>query len=209
MITRLRFDDVDLSGPQSNVAISRRRGVRTALLAGFLLCARAIVADSQEPPTTNDSDFGAVLRGAASSLLANWIVASRDSALEQGVAEIPASIRASLLGYVPEATLARARWRAGGTWDLLAQSAFAFKDAQAMTLDYVIVFASEDEARNDPKLWAHELRHVMQFEEWGVAGFAARYVADNVTVESEATEYRWEFMKLRGLVPPPSVAPVE
>src|SRR5262252_8011719 len=143
------------------MAISRAKGPRGALLAGLLLGARAIVADPQEPPTTNASDFAAVMRAAASSLLANWIVVSRDSALEQGVAEIPPSIRASLEGYVPEATLARARWRAGGTWDLLAQSAFAFKDAQAMTLDYVIVFASEDEARNDPKLWAHELRHVM------------------------------------------------
>ena len=191
------------------MAGSRPRIARAALLAGFLLGARAIVADPQEAATSNESEFGAALRAAASSLLANWIIVSRDSALEDGVAEIPASIRASLEGYVPDATLARARWRAGGTWDLLAQSAFAFKDAQAMTLDYVIVFASEDEARNDPKLWAHELRHVMQFEQWGVAGFAARYVADNVAVESEATEYRWEFMKQRGLVPPPSVAPVQ
>lgn len=178
-----------------------------AILASLFLATHAIVADQTEPATADDSNIGAAVKAAASSLLASWIITSRDSALEQGVAEIPPSIRASLAGYVPDATLARVRWRAGGSWDMLAQGAFAFKDAQAVTLDYVVVFASEDDALNDPKLWAHELRHVMQFQEWGVAGFAARYVNDNVAVESEATEYRWEFMKLRGLVPPPSVAP--
>ena len=186
--------------PRSSVA-------RVALAASFLLVAYAAAADPPEQAAGNESFMSAALKSAGASLLGRWIVASRDSAIEQGVAEIPPSIRASLEGYVPDTALSRARWRAGGTWDLLAQSAFAFKDAEAMTLDYVIVFASEDAALHDPKLWAHELRHVMQFEEWGIAGFATRYVDDNVKVESEATEYRWEFMKLRGLVPAPSVAP--
>lgn len=168
------------------------------------------MADPIERAGPNESDLNAALTATASSLLANWIIASRDAALEQGVAEIPSSIEASLAGYVPEAILRRVRWRTRGTWNLsLPQSAFTFKDAQAVTLDYVIVFADEDEALHDPKLWAHELKHVMQFEEWGVAGFATRYVSDNVAVESEATEYRWEFMKLRGLVPPPSVPPAQ
>ena len=169
---------------------SRREFPRSALLAALLLGARAVVADPIERAAPSESDLHA--------------------ALEQGVAKIPSSIEASLAGYVPDATLRRVRWRAGGMWNLsLPQSAFAFRDAQAVTLDYVIVFADEDEALHDPKLWAHELKHVMQFEEWGVAGFATRYVSDNVAVESEATEYRWQFMKLRGLVPPPSVPPVQ
>jgi hypothetical protein len=182
----------------------------SALLASLLLGAHVIVADPIESATTNESKLSAAVVATASSLLANWIVLSRDAALEQGVAEIPPSIRASFEGYVPDATLARVRWRAGGAWDLsLPQNAFAFQDAQAVTLDYVIVFADEDEALHDPKLWAHELKHVMQFEEWGVGGFATRYVSDNVAVESEATEYRWQFMKLRGLVPAPSVSPAQ
>jgi hypothetical protein len=143
---------------------------------------------------------------AMAPLLVRWIQSSRDAALEQGVEKIPKSIRAALEGYVPDATLERVRWRTGGGPDLsLQQSAFFLKDAQAITLDYVIVFADENEARNDPKLWAHELRHVMQFEEWGIEGFAARYLADSNAVEDVASEYRWQFMKLRGLVPPPSV----
>jgi hypothetical protein len=44
----------------------------------------------------------------------------------------------------------------------------------------------------------------MQFEEWGVTGFASRYLADSSAVEDVASEYRWQFMKLRGLIPSPS-----
>jgi len=180
-----------------------------ALLASPSLGAQEIVADPPDAAPTLESRLSTAFVATQVSLLAKSIVLSRDSALEQGVAEIPPEIRASLEGYVPGATLAHVRWRAGGTWDLLAQTAFMIKDAQAVTLDYVIVFARENEALEDPKLWAHELKHVMQFEQWGVDGFATRYVADNVAVESDATEYRWEFMKLRGLVPAPSVSPAQ
>ena len=172
-----------------------------AALAFVVRLAAADPVDGAQPVPQSSS-----LLSAMAPLLVRWIQSSRDAALEQGVEKIPKSIRATLEGYVPDATLQRVRWRAGGGSDLsLQQSAFLFKDAQAITLDYVIVFGDENEARNDPKLWAHELRHVMQFEEWGIEGFAARYLADSNAVEDVASEYRWQFMKLRGLVPPPSV----
>ena len=156
-------------------------------------------ATAQEP-------HGNTMVAALAPMLAKWIESSRDAAVAQGVEKIPDSIRASLAGYVPDKTLARVRWRAGGGSDFsLQQNAFVFQDAEAVTLDYVVVFADVNAARNDPKLWAHELRHVMQFEEWGVEGFAARYLADSAAVEDVASEYRWQFMKLRGLVPAPSV----
>jgi hypothetical protein len=41
----------------------------------------------------------------------------------------------------------------------------------------------------------------MQFEEWGVDGFAVRYLTDYEAVESEAAEFRWQFMKKAGLIP--------
>ncbi len=82
---------------------------------------------------------------AVTPLLVRWIESSRDTALEQGVDKIPKAIRASLEGYVPEGTLDRVRWRAGGGGDLsLQQSAFFLKDAQAITLDYVVVFARRE-----------------------------------------------------------------
>ena len=174
-----------------------------ALFAALALLVSAAAADpvdgTQPAPPSNS------FMTALAPLLARWIESSRDAALAQGVEKIPKSIRASLEGYVPDATLDRARWRTGGGDLSLQQSAFLFKDAQAVTLDYVIVFANEDDARNDPKLWAHELRHVMQFGEWGIEGFATRYLADSTAVEDVASEYRWQFMKLRGLVPAPSV----
>jgi hypothetical protein len=140
-------------------------------------------------------------------VLADWITRSRDAAIHQGVAEIPPSIRAMLAGYVPDATLDRVRWRTGGAGAMsIQQNVFAFGDVPAVTLDYVIVFSEEKAALEDPKLWAHELKHVMQFAEWGVAGFASRYLRDDAAVENEAAEYRWEFMKLKGLIPAPSGA---
>jgi hypothetical protein len=173
-----------------------------AALALVNSVAAADPVDGTDPAPAAQSK--SLMTTALAPLLVKFIESSRDSALEQGVEKIPKSIRASLEGYVPAATLERVRWRAGGG-DLLSQSAFFLKDAQAITLDYVVVFADENEARNDPKLWAHELRHVMQFEEWGVEGFATRYLADSAAVEDVASEYRWQFMKLRGLVPAPSV----
>jgi hypothetical protein len=41
----------------------------------------------------------------------------------------------------------------------------------------------------------------MQFAEWGVTGFATRYLRDYEAVEFEAEEFRWQFMKQAGLVP--------
>jgi len=176
-----------------------------ALIASAVLAliVRSAAADppAEPPPKPTSSLMTALIPVAV-----RWIESSRDAAIAQGVEKIPQSIRASLEGYVPDATLDHVRWRAGGGGDFsLQQGAFFLKDAEAIALDYVVVFADESAARNDPKLWAHELRHVMQFEEWGIEGFATRYLADSAAVEDVASEYRWQFMKLRGLVPAPSV----
>ena len=133
--------------------------------------------------------------------LADWIAAARDAAKAEGVEPIPAPIRAALRGYVAEQTLDRVRWRVGVNDLALPQSLVRFNEVQAMTLDDVIVFQDRHAALDDPKLWAHELKHVMQFEAWGVDGFAARYLTDYGAIEHEATEFRWEFMKKAGLVP--------
>lgn len=134
-------------------------------------------------------------------LLASWIQYERDAAKNQGVEPVPESIRAALEGYVPEPILDRVRWRAGASELSLPQNIIRFGHVPATTLDDVIVFAERRAALEDPKLWAHELKHVMQFAEWGVDGFAARYVSDYEAVEREAAEFRWEFMKRAGLIP--------
>lgn len=134
-------------------------------------------------------------------LLASSLAAARDAARAEGVEPIPAAIRSALAGYVPEQVLERVRWRVGGGELSLPQNVIRFGHAEAMTLDDVIVFAERRAALEDPKLWAHELKHVMQCGEWGLAGFAARYLRDYEAVEFEAQEFRWQFMKQTGRVP--------
>jgi hypothetical protein len=170
------------------------------------LAAFSTAALADEPPERPArADLSPVLVQTIAPILADWIARSRDAAVQQGVTEIPAAIRGALAGYVPDATLSRVRWRIGGGSDMsLQQNVFAFGDVPAITLDYVVVFSDEKAALEDPKLWAHELKHVMQFASWGVAGFATRYLGDYEAVEKEAADYRWEFMKLRGLTPPPA-----
>lgn len=169
-----------------------------ALLGG---CGR-----SAEPPVDRlpQAFAESALGQSLAILLGDWIARSRDSALAQGVRPIPSDVRAALTGYVPEEVLDRVRWRVGGGGELLSlqENLFRFGYAPAVTLDYVVIFQDERIALEDPKLWAHELKHVMQYAEWGVAQFAARYVRDYEAVEREAAEYRWEWMTLTGRVPP-------
>ncbi len=135
-------------------------------------------------------------------LLAGSLIAARDAARAEGVEPMPPAMRATLTGYVPSDMLERVRWRVGGSELSIPQNVIRFGHADAMTLDDVIVFADRSAALSDPKLWAHELKHVMQFAEWGIAGFATRYLRDYEAVEFEAEEFRWQFMKQAGLTPP-------
>lgn len=172
------------------------RPTRTALFVAALL--PSALAGAQH---RNEHAPTSLMAQTLAPLLASWIAYECDAAKERGVEPIPAGIRAALAGYVPEAILDRVRWREGASELSLPQNVLRFGDVPATTLDDVIVFADRRAALEDPKLWAHELKHVMQFAEWGVDGFAARYIDDYEAVEREAGEFRWEFMKLAGLVP--------
>lgn len=177
--------------------MTRRTRVRG--LSWIVLCATATVALAQAqqvPPKS--SPFGVA---SLAPLLASWIASERDAAKAQGVEPIPPAIRAALEGYVPEPILDRVRWREGASEISLPQNMIRFGHANAVTLDDVIVFEEGTTALEDPRFWAHELKHVMQFEEWGVEGFAARYLRDYDAVENEAYEFRWQFMKQAGLIP--------
>jgi hypothetical protein len=182
---------------------ARLRARCAILLVG--LAASGVVPSASSQPVVPGGALNPAMIDTLAPLLADWIVRSRDMAVAQGVAEIPEEIRSALAGYVPDATLRRVRWRTGGAGEMsLQQQVFAYGHVPAITLDYVVVFADEAAALGDPKLWAHELKHVLQFAEWGVAGFAARYLRDYEAVEKDAADYRWEFMKRNGLIPPPA-----
>jgi hypothetical protein len=155
-----------------------------------------------QPPADRPAQLSPLVVEYLAPILASLIVAERDAAKAQGVQTIPEPIRAALEGYVPRETLDRVRWRQGGTELSLPQNVIRFGEVPAMVVDDVIVFEDAQVALEDPKLWAHELKHVMQFSEWGVDGFAVRYLRDYEAVEAEAAEFRWQYMKQAGLIPP-------
>jgi hypothetical protein len=165
--------------------------------------AAAAVAAGQNDAQRAPVQLSPLVIESLAPVLAGWIAAERDAAKAQGVERIPAAIRAALAGYVPDAVLDRVRWRVGSTELSMPQNVIRLRDVPALTLDDVVVFQERSAALEDVKLWAHELKHVMQFAEWGVEGFAARYLRDYEAVESEAAEFRWQFMKQAGLIPEP------
>jgi hypothetical protein len=185
-----------MTTPTTSEPVMRKR---LALGFGFGVLAAALAAGQQTEPAP--SPLSPLVAETLTPVLASWLASSRDEAKAQGVEPIPAAIRAALAGYVPDAVLDRVRWRVGSSELSLPQNVLRFGEAPAMTLIDVVVFQDRSAALEDPKLWAHELFHVMQYDEWGVEGFAARYLADYQAVEEPAWEFRWEFMKRAGLLP--------
>jgi hypothetical protein len=125
----------------------------------------------------------------AASALGGLIDGARQQAIADGVRPIAATAYRALLGYFPADLLQRCRFATGSSQALtLPALAFSFGDATSITLGEVILFKSERVAETDLKVWAHELTHVMQYQRWGVDGFAERYVRDSGAVEQEAMD---------------------
>ena len=152
---------------------------RQFLLAGLLslLPGRSRAQDIVPP----------ALAGVAAQVLTRLIEAARSQAIADGVQPLPASIRRGLLGYFPDGVLGKVRYAAGRSDDnALPSLAFGYGDAAAVTLGDVVIFKDPSKARADLKLWAHELTHVLQYQRWGIDGFAEHYVRDSKAVEKEA-----------------------
>lgn len=123
----------------------------------------------------------------AGEVLHEALLQSRREAITAGVQAIPAAMRERLRGYCADSLLDRVRYRVGGGSDLSLQlNVIRYGDQAAITLGDVVVFARERDARDNAELWAHELWHVRQVQDWGLAGFAQRYAHDYLSVESEA-----------------------
>lgn len=124
---------------------------------------------------------------ASAVMLAEAIRHSRQEALEAGTQPIPPALRAALRPLFSDALMDQVRYRVGGGSEVSLQlNVIAYGDQAAITLEDVVVFAREADARDNLALWAHELWHVQQFRQWGLDGFAQRYVRDHFTVEAEA-----------------------
>jgi hypothetical protein len=118
---------------------------------------------------------------------------SRDAA-RADAQPVPARIRAALSPFYSDADLDNVRFKVGDTSaGGLAGFAIRNGNAAAVTLIDTIVF-KEERFIDDIGLWAHEMRHIEQFREWGVTGFAARYAFGWNTVEAEAEAKSRDFM---------------
>ena len=121
----------------------------------------------------------------AASGLESWLVQSRNTAAAGDVRPIPLNIRVQLEDYFDLQVLETARYKVGDATEFnAANTMLQNPDVQAVTLVDIIVFRSEEAALNDVALWAHELVHVQQYQQWGVAEFAKRYSRDYDSVEA-------------------------
>ncbi len=130
--------------------------------------------------------------------LAQWLNASRNTALNGGVQPIPPQIRRQLTGFIEEDILNRVRFKVGdsGVFNLAALS-IQYGGAAAVALIDVVVFRSAQDAFNNAQLWAHELRHIQQFRDWGTHDFAIRYLRSWNSVEAEADAAETAFASWR------------
>lgn len=120
----------------------------------------------------------------AAAGLETWIRQSRDQLALQESHPIPLHIRSQLEPYYDLAVLETARYRVGDTSVLTAANTLLRNpDIVAVTLIDIIVFRNEADALDNVALWAHELKHVEQYLEWGVGEFARRYTRDFRSVE--------------------------
>lgn len=112
-------------------------------------------------------------------------------------------MRDQLKDFFPDAVLDRAKFKVGDDGVVnLARNTLFNSSVGAMTLDDVIVFRSNDDSQRNVSLWAHELRHVQQYLEWGVHSFAVQYVRDSGRVESEAYALQARVDRLTGNLGP-------
>jgi hypothetical protein len=123
----------------------------------------------------------------------NWIIESRNNALNAGTQPIPPEIYSSVRYFFDDALLRRVRYRVGeGHFLSLPSAVQKLGNRGAIALDYVIVFRRATGAAN-PVLWAHELTHLAQYRRWGISDFAVRYLRSWETVENEARGVETQF----------------
>jgi hypothetical protein len=124
---------------------------------------------------------------AGAPVFQSWLNESRSNARRSGTSPIPPNVRAQLQGFYDELTLNRASFKVGdpGVFNL-ANLSIQYGGAGAVTLIDTIVFRDGHDAQNNASLWAHELKHVQQFNSWGTRDFAIRYLRSWNSVEGEA-----------------------
>nr|WP_272890895.1 DUF4157 domain-containing protein [Stutzerimonas sp. S1] len=166
-------------------------GQQPICLAGSCICVPGSSADARAVYDRVQQMSAVALQG--------WIEQSRDQLIAAGAEPIPLHLRLQLEPYFDLAVLETARFRVGDQVALDAGNALLRNpDVNAVTLIDVIVFRRPADAQHNVALWAHELKHVEQYLEWGVAEFARRYTLDHRAVESPAYALEREVEKALG-----------
>lgn len=124
--------------------------------------------------------------------LEQWFIASRNSAMN-GAMPMPFQMQQALQAWYDPGLINMVRYKIGDGGELnLANNSIRFGDASAVTLIDVIIFRGSKEA-SDPALWAHEMKHVQQFHDWGVHSFAVQYMRSWNSVEDPAYAVQRQF----------------
>jgi hypothetical protein len=133
----------------------------------------------------------------AAPALAMWLTQARADAASAGSQPIPPHIREQLLRWYDPSVLDAARYKVSDNGQFNAATAMLQNpDVGAVTLIDIILFREAQSAEQDIALWAHELKHVQQYQEWGVDGFAQRYTQDFNAVEAPAYAIQAEVRRL-------------
>lgn len=123
----------------------------------------------------------------AAPALALWLTQARAEAASADIQPIPPHIREQLLRWYAPGVLDAAHYKVSDNGQFNAATAMLQNpDVGAVTLIDIILFRDAQTAEQNIALWAHELKHVQQFQEWGVEGFAQRYTQDFNAVEAPA-----------------------
>ncbi|MDK4723386.1 DUF4157 domain-containing protein [Rhizobium sp. CNPSo 3968] len=124
--------------------------------------------------------------------LEQWFINSRNTAIQNAQPIYP-EMRAAMQGWYDDSVLNNVWFKVGDGGALnLANASIQLRDVQAVTLIDVIVFRDQQGAAT-PSLWAHELQHVKQFQDWGVHSFAVQYVRSWNSVEDPAYKIEAEY----------------
>lgn len=129
-----------------------------------------------------------VARQVGGAALAQTIRQSRSQALLERTFPVPQKIRDELEPHFPTIDFDTLRWKpANGRLSLGTALTQWYLKEGAIALVDLIVFTSVSTAKSRP-LWAHELTHVVQYQELGVDGFTRTYVLDHARLELQAQQ---------------------
>ncbi|MCX8531135.1 eCIS core domain-containing protein [Chryseobacterium luquanense] len=132
-------------------------------------------------------DVGQTLLNPAAPILASAIRFSKGQAQNRGTQPIPQNIKQQLSKYFPQHILESTSWTTANGISIDGMLKNWLNQEGAVTLDNVICFSSVELTTN-VELWAHELTHVLQYDQMGVETFAFVYSTNWNSLEGQANE---------------------